>query len=266
VVDHDERCGPNRVRTEYEEHGRAHRIAPPVVLLHGGLVGGVSWRAQLPAFAATHHVFVPDRRGHGRTPDVDGAYSYEAMAEETIQFLEDVVRRPAHLVGFSDGGNVALHVARDRPELVDKLVVVGANFHHDGLHPAFTAGLRGEPDAPEWVRAIHLPVTGPPPAGCTPVVAKVEQMWTSGPTMTVDSLERIEMPVLVMVGDDDCISYAHTVRLFESLPRGQLAVVPGTSHLVLEEKPALANAMILDFLADGRPRRLLPMRFSADRH
>lgn len=265
MVDQDETPVSAPVRTAYEEHGRGDALATPVVLLHGGLVGGATWRAQLPALAAVHHVFVPDRRGHGRTPDVEGAYTYEAMSEETIMFLRDVVRRPAHLIGFSDGGNVALHVARDRPELVHKMVLVGTNYHHDGLHPGFTAGLRDEPGAPAWVRAIHAPAADPHGAASREVLTKVERMWATGPTLTVAELERIDVPALVMVGDDDCISYAHTVQLFESLPRGQLAVIPGTSHLVMEEKPLLVNMLILDFLADGRPRRCLPMRFPPDR-
>jgi pimeloyl-ACP methyl ester carboxylesterase len=88
-------------------------------------------------------------------------------------------------------------------------------------------------------------------------------MWLNGPTMTVEDLARIAAPVLVMVGDDDCVTFGHTVALFESLPHGQLAVIPGTSHLALEEKPTLVNALIVDFLADGRPRRTLPVRFPA---
>lgn len=263
MVDQDQAAATTQVVTAYEEHGRARTTAPPVVLLHGGLIGGAGWRAQLPAVAAAHHVFVPDRRGHGRTPDVDGAYTYEAMADETIVFLDEVVHRPVHLVGFSDGGNVALLVARDRPDLVEKMVLIGANYHHRGLHPAFRAGLRDEPGAPAWVRAIHEPALDPHHSTSPAVIAKVEQMWASGPTLTTADLARIDMPVLVMVGDDDCISFAHTVRMFEALPQGQLAVVPGTSHLVLEEKPALVNTLLLDFLADGRPRRCLPMRLSA---
>jgi pimeloyl-ACP methyl ester carboxylesterase len=252
------------VCTAYEEHGR-RRDAEPVVLLHGGLLGGAAtFGAQVTALAGRHQVYLPDRRGHGRTPDVPGPYTYEDMAAETIAFLTEVVRAPAHLVGFSDGGDVALLVARDRPDLVHKVVAIGANFHHDGLHPAFLAGLRGEPGAPAWASARNSSAQitqGPAPA--TEIIDKVEQMWLTGPTMTTADLARIQAPVLVLVGDDDCVSFDHTVTLFESLPHGQLAVVPGTSHLALEEKPSLVNALIVDFLADGRPRRTLPVRFPA---
>src|SRR5262244_4182359 len=66
-------------RVYYEEHGSGF----PLFLLHGGGVGADSWQAQVPAFAAEYHVFVPERRGHGRTPDVPGPWTTENMAAET---------------------------------------------------------------------------------------------------------------------------------------------------------------------------------------
>src|SRR5437868_4684842 len=77
-----------------------------------------AWGMQVPALAGAYRVYAPDRRGHGRTFDTDDPFTYEAAAAETITFLEQVVGGPAHLVGWSDGGNVALLVAAQRPDLV----------------------------------------------------------------------------------------------------------------------------------------------------
>src|SRR4051794_2666770 len=107
----------------YERSG----AGDPVVLLHGGLSDGSAWGAQLPAVAERHLVFVPDRRGHGQSADTEAAFHYDDMAAETIEFLERVVGGPAHLVGWSDGGIVALLVARARPDLVRRQVLIGAN-------------------------------------------------------------------------------------------------------------------------------------------
>ena len=79
----------------------------PVVLLHGGMSDSTGWGMQTPALAE-RTVFLTDRRGHGRTPDTDAPFSYDDMADETIEFLEQVVGGPARLVGWSDGGIVAL--------------------------------------------------------------------------------------------------------------------------------------------------------------
>src|SRR3954452_11758691 len=111
------------VKTWYEEDG----AGDPVVLLHGGLSDGRGWGAQVPALTAHFRTYRPDRQGHGRTPDVDRPLSYDGMTEETISFLEEVVGGPAHLVGWSDGGNVALLTSLRRPDLVRRQVLIGAN-------------------------------------------------------------------------------------------------------------------------------------------
>ena len=250
------------VRTWYDEQG----AGDPLVLLHGGLVAAESWAAQLPAFSERYRVLMPERRGHGHTADVDGPYTYEAMAHETIAFLDAVLDEPTYLVGWSDGGNIGLHVARDRPDLVRKLVTMGSNFHFSGLLPAFMEGVDIDPGDPglSMFRDTYERLS-PDGVDHWPVVhAKLVQMWKTGPTMTVDDLRTIEVPTLVMVGDDDIPPYDHTIALFESLANAQLAVIPGTSHVFPLEKASLVNELVLDFLADGQPIRMLPMRFAAE--
>jgi pimeloyl-ACP methyl ester carboxylesterase len=109
------------VRTWYGEGGGG----PPLVMLHPGGVDSRAFAPNVGALAEHFHVWLPERRGHGRTPDTDSAYSYDLGADDTIQFLEQVVGGPARLFGMSDGSIVALHVARKRPELVERLVFAG---------------------------------------------------------------------------------------------------------------------------------------------
>src|SRR5438552_6372638 len=117
----------NGIRTYYEVHGASND--EPLVLLHGGISPAETWSGQVGALSEWYRVYVPERRGHGRTHDVEGPYTYELMADETVAFLKEVVGGPAHLVGWSDGGNVGLLVALGNPDLVGKLVVIGSNFH-----------------------------------------------------------------------------------------------------------------------------------------
>jgi len=86
-------------------------------------------------------------------------------------------------------------------------------------------------------------------------------MLTTEPTLTTDDLALIAMPALVLVGDDDMIEPAHTQALYESLPNGQLAVVPGASHVVPYEKPALVAQLVAEFLASGgEVATMMPVR------
>lgn len=88
------------VRTWYDDQG----VGSPLVLLHGGLMTNESWFAQMPVLSSEWHVYAPERRAHGRTPDVDGPISFDDMATDTIRFLESVVGEPAALVGWSHRG------------------------------------------------------------------------------------------------------------------------------------------------------------------
>ena len=109
-------------------------MGPPTVLLHGSFSSASSWGAQVGDFAdAGLRLFVPERSGHGHSPDRPGRYTFASMAQQVIAYLENVVRTPANLVGWSDGGVLALMVARRRPDLVARLVVTGSYVNRRGL-------------------------------------------------------------------------------------------------------------------------------------
>jgi pimeloyl-ACP methyl ester carboxylesterase len=92
-------------------------------------------------------------------------------------------------------------------------------------------------------------------------IKKMLDIWKTEPTLTPADLSKIEVPVLVLAGDDDVISHHHTVTLYESLPLGQLAIIPGTSHGVPKEKPRLFSAVVSHFLSDlSYPVTKMPVR------
>jgi pimeloyl-ACP methyl ester carboxylesterase len=121
-----------------------------------------------------------------------------------------------------------------------------------------------DPSAPE-LASLREPYEAQSPDGADhwPVVAaKVAEMGRTGPTMALDDIRSLTMPALVMAGDDDIVSHGHTVELFEALPQGQLAILPGTSHALPAEKPELLVSLILAFLTGGPPERIIPIRFA----
>src|SRR5215216_4553487 len=109
------------LRTYYEVEGAGE----PLVLLHGGFCPIETFGGLTPLLTEHYRVYLPERRAHGRTPDVDGPITYELMAHDTIAFLDAVGLQSAHLVGWSDGALVALLVALRRPDLVRRLVMIG---------------------------------------------------------------------------------------------------------------------------------------------
>ena len=242
------------VRTWYDEHGEG----PPLVLMHGGLVDARFFAPNLGPLAEHFRVYTPERRGHGHSPDVEGPITYQLMADDTTAFLKEVVGGPADLVGHSDGAVVAMLVAMQHPDLVNRLVMISGGFDKSGeAVPGmefdvdqvvqFLGDAYGEvsPDGVE-----HFPV----------VVAKIGEMMKTEPRMDVMELSRVRKRSLVMFADDDLMTLGHAVQMFEGLPNAELAVVPGTSHFLTQEKPHLVNALVLDFLTNDPVAPVAPVR------
>jgi len=242
------------VNTWYDEHGAGE----PLVLLHGGLVDVRFFEPNLGPLAERFHVYTPERRGHGHTPDVEGPISYQLMAEDTIAFLEQVVGQPADLVGHSDGAFVAMLAAMQRPELVKRLVMISGGFNKSGEAAPdmefdvdqvtqFLGRAYGEvsPDGEE-----HFPV----------VAAKIGELMQKEPDLDVAQLRGIPHRSLVMFSDDDLMTLDHAVEMFRALPHAEFAVVPGTSHFLTQEKPHLVNAIVLDFLTNDPVPTVAPIR------
>jgi pimeloyl-ACP methyl ester carboxylesterase len=247
------------VKTWYEVEG----AGDPLLLLHGGLCTNEIWGAQRAALAARYSLFLPERRGHGHTPDVEGPLSYQDMADDTIAFLESVVGGPAHLVGWSDGGIVALLVAIARPDLVRKVVAMGANFlpaPESSAAPAMLDNMSADAPAMAGFRGMYE-VASPDGAAHWPVVVnKMADMIRTQPTISTEDLARLSAPTLVLVGDDDLITLEHTIALYRAIPHSELAVVPGTSHALAMEKPQQVNQLIVDFLTNDPIPTMFPVR------
>lgn len=248
--------GPVHVWFEVHGHGE------PVVLLHGGLDTNGSWAGQSEVLAERFRVVAPERRGHGHTPDVEGPLTYRLMADDTSAFIDAVVGTPVHLVGWSDGAIVALLVALSRPDLVRKLVVIGGNVDNSAYVPEFVAATRLPADSPVYqpFRAVYEVISPDGPDHWQVIFSKLMRLWQEEPHIPVEELAGIQARTLVMQGDDDLVSLEHAIAMYRAIPDAELAVIPGTSHLVPMEKPSLVNSLLLDFLEHDPVPTVLPIR------
>ncbi len=228
-----------------------------VVLLHGAFAGASSWMAQTGALTgAGFRVFAPERRGHAHTADVPGPLSYSVMADDTIAYLETVVREPAHLVGWSDGAVVGLLVAQRRPDLVDRLVLIGQYFNSDGKLPGsdveqqLTGG-----DAMDFLRSEYDKVSPDGPDHFPVVFEKTLAMIRSEPELDLAGLGSVTAQTLVLQGDRDEVTVEHSAAVAAAVADGRLAVLPGT-HVLPIENAAVVNALLVSFLTNGPPAPL----------
>lgn len=244
---------PGSVPMWYDERGQGH----PLLLLHPALVDSRAFTPNLEGLSQHFRLYAPDRRGHGRTRDVEGPISFELMADDTIAFLESVVGGPAFLLGYSDGAVVALLVAMRRPDLVRRLVFVAAVFHRDGWAEGV---LDNDENPPDFLRDTYAEVSPDGADHYDVVVAKVTAEHAHEPSLTPADLRTISTRTLVLVADDDEVRLEHAIEMYRCVPDAELAVVPGTSHGLLVEKTDLCNQIIVRFLAEDPVPTLAPMR------
>ncbi|MGI8329957.1 alpha/beta fold hydrolase [Actinomadura scrupuli] len=242
----------NGVRMWYDERGEGE----PLVLLHGGFSDSRDFHGNLAGLAERFRLLLPERRGHGHTADVEGPITADLMAQDTIAFLDEIVDRPVRLAGYSAGAMVALWTAARRPDLVERLVLISGAFTTDGMIMRPTAG----GPYPEPLVAAYAEVS-PDGADHFPVIVdKIARAAADEPGLTPAELRAVTCPALVMAADDDIVTLEHTLELYRGLPDAQLAVVPGTSHVLLHEKPELCTRLVTDFLTTVSAPTWMPIR------
>ena len=247
-----------------EEHGSGETL-----LFHQGLgQGSWAWRYQVPVFAERFRTIVFDTRGTGRSPVPEESYWIEDLAADAATILDG---RPAHVVGFSMGGYVALTLAMSHAVLVRSLVLAGTGAggpdrvpRPDHVRDAFAAALELPP---EEARRATLPYTFSP--GWTEANSeRFEEILAATlvhptPRETIDAhmaacyrfydqgldVERIDAPALVIHGSEDVIVPPENGRaLARRLPNARLVELDGRGHNVMLEDPETFNELVLGFL------------------
>jgi pimeloyl-ACP methyl ester carboxylesterase len=180
------------------------------------------------------------------------------MADDTVAFLKAVVGEPADLIGHSDGAFVAMLVAMQRPELVNRLVMISGGYDKSG--EAMPDMEFNVDQVVQFLGASYGEVSSDGEAHFPVVAAKIGEMAKTEPNLDVSELAKVRQRSLVMFSDDDLMTLNHAVDMYHALPSAELAVVPGTSHFLTQEKPDLINAIVLDFLTNEPVPTVAPIR------
>jgi pimeloyl-ACP methyl ester carboxylesterase len=241
----------NGRRMYFEQHGQGRDL----VLLHGG-AGTIqhSFEKQISVLSNGHRVIAIEQIGHGHTPDSKIPFSYSQMAEDTVALLRTLKVENADFIGWSDGGILALLIARRHPELVRRFVISGANTRLVGMTPAEVKEI--QESTPQKLAEILGPslreayvAASPDGLAHWPVVAKkVWDLWLTPVVFEREDLVSIQAPVLVVCGDKDGVPIDHTLEIFKALPKAQLLVLPGTGHHTFKTAANTLNPIILSFI------------------
>ena len=249
----------NGLKMYYEIHGTGE----PLVLLHGAFSAiGTSFGLLLPELAKTRQVIGFELQAHGRTADIDRPLSIEQMADDVAAALHYLGIEQADIFGYSMGASVALHVVIRHPDVVRKLVLTSVSYNMDGIHPGLMEGLGemkpemmfGSPWHEEYMQIA------PRPEDFATLFAKKAQMDQGLQDLPAEAIEAIQAPTLLIIGDSDLVRPEHAVEMFRllgggvfgdtpaGLPKSQLAILPGTSHVTAVYQADLLLAMIPAFL------------------
>lgn len=232
-------------------HYVAYGSGKPVLLLHGGLSNRLSWFSQVPWLVqAGRRVVLVDTRGHGKSTLGEGQLSYQLFVQDVVQVLDQLEIARTDIIGWSDGGIIALLLGRDWPQRVGRVVAISANFDPSGLTAAAAEELQAEAVAPSdgvwsWLQGWW---SG---AGehYTTLATKIRHLWRTEPRLTRADLQAIRTPVLVVAGEQDMITQEHSVQLADCLADAGVAVIAGAGHAAPVTHAREVNALIAEFLA-----------------
>ncbi|MDD7288283.1 MAG: alpha/beta hydrolase [Clostridiales bacterium] len=210
----------------------------PLILLHGNGEDNSYFVYQVAYFSRFYRVMAIDTRGHGQSPRGTAPFSIQQFAEDLRGFLDQHDIPKAHILGFSDGGNIALTFALHYPERVDRLILNGANLFPAGVKPTVqlpivlgyhTASLfaKRSPKAKENAALLGLMV--------------------KEPNIRPEELNGLTVPTLVIAGTKDMIRESHTRLIARSLPNARLVLLPG-DHFIANKEPAVFNRAVRNFL------------------
>lgn len=208
----------------------------PLLLLHGNGESGDYFIHQLDEFARYFTVYAVDTRGHGQSPRGTAPFTISQFADDLLGFMDEQGIERAHILGFSDGGNIALTFALRHPGRVGRLVLNGANLDPAGVRPS-----------------VQLPIVlgyklaslfQAPKARAN---AELLGLMVNEPHIHPEELAALTMPVLVVAGSRDMIKASHSRLMADSLPDGRLVTIEG-DHFIANKQPGPFNRAVLEFL------------------
>jgi len=220
----------NGTKVYYEEYGRG----TPLLLIHGGF-GSISvFQKIIPKLAEKYRVIIPDAPGLGRSEYAGSILSYQMLADYHSKFIDKLKLDSVYVIGWSDGGNAALILAKNRPDKIKKMVVSGANYTLGGFKKEALEETKNYTDTAwvaremkDWIKRYE---TLSPTKDWKRYVSEVGQMWFKEQYFPKSDLEAIKVSTLVVYGDNDMYSLEHGIEIHNAIKNSQFCVIPNCTH------------------------------------
>lgn len=187
---------------------------------------------QISFFSKQFRVIAIDTRGQGKSLDfAKNDYGYEKLSADLLQIIKHLKLERVNIVGWSDGGITGLIFNSKNPNLVNKLVTIGANTNPQGVKDSLLRSIKqGYENSKDEKEKRRL------------------NLMINYPNITDGDLKKIKNPVLVVAGDDDDIKRENTEQIAEMIENSELEIIENSTHNVPFEQPEILNKKIIDFL------------------
>jgi len=228
----------------------------PILLIHGSTIDShTDWDALIPALAQHYKVFAPDCRGHGRSNNPRMSYSFRELADDVASFVHALGYEKAHIIGHSNGGNVALVTAIEHPEVTQTCIPQAANAYVTRYlierEPKVFDAQRVAREKPEWrdeMIDLHDAVNGQD--------YWKDLLWLTmkeiitEPNYSPADLKHVNIPMLVIMGADDPVNAPdeHAQYIANNIPAAELWIPEKTGHNVHHERQNEWVEKVLGFL------------------
>lgn len=210
----------------------------PLILLHGNGEYLEYFEHQIEYFSKEYRVIALDTRGHGKSPRGDKPFTIRQFADDLKEFMDELGIEKAHILGFSDGGNIAMIFAMKYPERVEKVIMNGANLYPSGVKLACQLSITFE-----YYQALYFSKKSVK----AKKKAELYGLMVKDPNVKLRELKKLKAKTLVLVGDEDLIKLSHSRLIARKLANGELKVIPG-DHWVAKKNPKAYNKAVEMFL------------------
>lgn len=240
----------NGVHLYYERHGHGD----PVVLLHGGLMTiPLSWNDLIPLLARDHEVIAVEMQGHGRTADIDRAFTPANNAADVVALLDELDLERVSVIGHSTGAATALELAVHHGDRVNKCVALSGSVKADAMVPEMAdmealaaSGRMPTSDEMAAMKSDYERLS-PTPENFDDFQMKIATA-DDGAGWSDEELADVTCPVLVVLGDLDFVQLGHLTEIQRLIPFSTVAVLPGTTHTQVPTRVNYLEPMLAEFL------------------
>jgi pimeloyl-ACP methyl ester carboxylesterase len=230
----------NRIPTEFEDLGdmrlayMQHGSGPDLILLHGNYESKSTFGRYLTDHFPTFHTWALDSRCHGESQSHDSTLTIEQISDDIIRFCQIKGIKKAYVIGYSDGGNVALFLAKKAPQLFTRIIAISPNTLVSGITPdtLIKYGLLS------WI----LKIVGVFKQGCSNRAMIIDLMLRDIGLSFAD-LGTITTRMKIIYAEREMIKEKHIKDIAAAIPGCELEKVMGCNHISIVRAPAAIKIM-----------------------